>query len=147
MSDELKEDNRGFMSFRDFSKGLSPAVQLFHKDVGIPAPLKSGPPVGLRVNYGRHATESAQNDRYGNCLHLLPATTPAKFQLIEVEAQGKTILKWVIRFPLAEGDKRDLIMVVQPDGFVRTVWINLHDDKHSTLKRHLYTSPNQYTRN
>jgi hypothetical protein len=122
------------------NEGPAPAgAQLFHKDIGIPTGV-SGPPAGLRLTYSSHAKRAALDDR----LTRVPATLPAIFTVIEVEVVNKRPTKWVVRIPAAPNEQRDLILVVQPDGFVRTIWTNDKNDTHKTLKRWLYTPPGQY---
>lgn len=116
-----------------------PGAQLFHKDIGIPQAV-SGPRPGLRLTYGSHAKRAAYDDG----LKRVPLTVPAVYTLIEVETVRGQVTKWVIRIPAAPGEDRDLIIVCQPDGFVRTVWTNHKDDSHKTLRRDLYTNPKFY---
>jgi hypothetical protein len=118
-----------------------PGAQLFHKDIGIPATL-AGPRPGLRLNYSNHAKRAALDDG----LKSVPASLPAQFTVIEVESLRGQPLKWVVRME-RENTTRDLVLVVQPDGFVRTVWTNERNDAHKTLKRHLYTPPQQFRAN
>lgn len=119
-----------------------PGALLFHKDLGIPAPLKSGPPAGMRLTYSNHAKQAAMDDR----LTSVPAVVPSSYTLIEVESMNGRASKWVIRFDWKD-PTRDLILVIMADGFVKTVWTNAKNDSHKTLKRHLYATPAQYRSN
>ena len=107
---------------------------LFHSEVFMPAKFNARFETTLK--YGRHAVEAASNDRYGK------VDLPAKFDsacatLVEVETDSDSkVLKKVYRVCLDA--TRDLVMVIQPDGFVRTVWVNLRTDKHRSLDRTRY---------
>ncbi len=113
------------------------STQLFHKDIGIPGPLKSGPPVGMKLSYGFHSKLRAQEKGIEN----FPSNLPA-YQLIEVESQFGKASKWVVRVPYDA--RRDLVLVILPNGFVKTVWPNWRNDDHKTLKRFLYNTPKEY---
>lgn len=106
---------------------------LFHKDVFAPAALFRSPGA-IRVKYTRHARESAEDDRYGNLsAHLKDWVDMDEAEIVEVEVRDREITKRVVRVHADE--KLDLVMVIQADGLVRTVWGNLHDDTHKTLDR------------
>lgn len=108
---------------------------LYHKDVFLPAIFKASG--FLRLRYSQHALRAAEDDRYGK-IQLPDVIQQEKLSLIEVEAYGRQVLKRVYRTRLDE--QRDIVLVVQPDGFVRTVWINLRTDKHGSLCRDRYAS-------
>lgn len=116
----------------------APGNQLFHKDLGIPPPLAAGPAVGLKLSYGYHAPERAAEKG----IATLPQSVPAGYQLIEVESSRGRAVKWVVRF--AYDNVEDLVMVIVPSGFVKTIWKNRRSDRHSTLQRSLYTAPNAF---
>ncbi len=112
------------------------SIYQFHVEVNMPerykAPIYEGP-----LKYRRHAREEAQMDRYGSI--PLPAVFDAsKAQLIEVDFDTDVdkVVKQLWRQPL--DDKRDIVMAIMEDGFVRTVWVNLRTDKHRTLNRAKY---------
>ena len=108
---------------------------LYHADIYIPTPAQS-PCFQGRLIYGHHARSAAQSDRYG-AFELPTHFEASSARLIEVEldARGR-VLKQVWRTPLSS--EKDLVLVLQPDGFVRTVWINLATDAHRTLDRSRY---------
>ena len=108
---------------------------LYHRDIGIPATL-ARPMAGLTLCYSGHALAEAAKD--GLPRGYLPAAVPAVFDLIEVEALGGQAVKWVIRFGLADFSGWDIVLAVQYDGLVRTVWFNRSDDTHRTLDRSRY---------
>ena len=128
-------------SFAEFLTEHNHNTQLFHKDIGIPPSLLK-PLAGVRLTYGHHAKRAADDDG----IEQLPGHIPAEYTTIEVESIEGRATKWVLRFPLAH-TKRDLVIVVMADGFVKTVWTNARDDKHSTLKKWLYTPPSQFRAN
>lgn len=117
--------------------------KLYHKDIGFPkgANLPHGFSPVVRLRYGPHAREAANNDRYGR-LELPQAIDIRKGELFEVGITGNTVTKMGVRMPYS--DRIDLIVVFSPaDGFVRTVWANEKGDKHRTLDRTRYLDPNQ----
>ena len=128
------------LPFRAFiTEGPShPDAQLFHKDLGIPPSLLKSL-AGLPVTYGYHAKQAAADDG----LYTLPTRVPQMYSVVEVESVKGRPTKWVIRFPIPN-TVDDMVMVVQPDGFVRTVWVNKQNDHHKTLKKWLYTTPDKF---
>jgi hypothetical protein len=116
----------------------APGNQLFHKDIGIPPPVSSGPQVGLRLTYRGHPIDRATQKEIGN----LPQSVPANYTLIEVESSRGVPVKWVIRVPYDNAD--DLVIVLLPTGIVKTVWKNHRNDVHRTLNRSIYTMPVQF---
>lgn len=115
-------------------------TMLFHKDVYAPVQLFKSPGA-LSLQYSRHALTAAHEDRYGDLTdHLLPKLFVASAEIVEVEcAVTGRILKRVIRHQVTE--RLDLVWVVLANGVVKTVWGNLHDDRHKTLNRGRYVQP------
>jgi hypothetical protein len=113
---------------------------LFHKDVYAPVRLFQTPGA-LSLHYTRHALLAAHEDRYGDLTgHLSAKLVVASSEIVEVEcAMTGRILKRVIRHQVTA--RLDLVWVVMVDGRVKTVWGNLHDDHHKTLKRGRYVQP------
>lgn len=110
---------------------------LFHRDIGFPKNITMLTGI-LRLSYSNHAKRAAHDDRYG--IMELPETldvtngTP-----VEIEVQNGVVVKAVYR---AQYDHElDMVIVVQPDGFVRTVWFNMRSDKHATLDHSKYSKP------
>jgi hypothetical protein len=124
-------------SFQQFIVEPSPAVQLFHKDIGIPTSLAKPLP-GMRLRYGYHAAERAQEKG----IDKLPTALPTSFIIIETEATNGVTSKWVVRFSYDQVN--DIVMPILPDGFVKTAWLNAKVDTHKTLKRFLYTDPRNF---
>ncbi len=115
-------------------------ANLFHSEVFLPKRFKA-PCFRGKLSYSLHAKTEAANDRYG-AIKLPEMFDPiaSNAQLIEVEAgvDAGTIQKQVWRQAL--NAEQDIVLVVQPDGFVRTVWINLKTDQHATLNSSKYVS-------
>lgn len=104
-----------------------------HIDVGgIPPYLSRLPQVHLV--FGPHAKEEAVKDELN--LDLLPRTLPAGTMIVEVQELAGRPLQWVVRFPWL--NNRDVVMAISPNGKVRTVWVNDHNDHHKTLHRERY---------
>ena len=117
----------------------TPGAQLFHKDVGLPQGVAS-PKAGMALSYGPHAKNAARDEG----LTRVPAILPNQYQVIEMEVLRGTPLKWVLRMPMKDDPYRDLVLVVQADGFVRTIWTNDKHDTHKTLKKGVYTHPSDF---
>lgn len=106
---------------------------LYHKDVFAPASVFRSPGV-TRVRYGHHAVAAAESDRYGNLSrHLRPYVDMDEAEIVEVEVTNGEISKRVIRVPVE--DDLVLVLVINADGFVKTVWGNRASDTHKTLDR------------
>lgn len=133
-----------------FLEAAPAGAQLFNAGTGIPEALQAGPPAGLRLQYNQHAREAIVFDEK---LTKIPQVVPGIFTLIEVEAVRGRPTKWVIRVPIDEtprtsklqpGVVRDLALVIQADGIVRTGWTNARNDVHRTLDRSKYTRPQDF---
>lgn len=107
---------------------------LFHKDVFLPKSV-SAPCYEGRLHYGNHSLQASLSDRYGE-MTLPEVFCAANAELIESESDGQRVTKQVWRQSL--DDERDIILVLTPNGRVKTVWINLKSDQHRTLRRELY---------
>jgi len=112
---------------------------LYHKDIFLPIDPKSFRDVYSIVDYTHHALEAADNDRYGR-IDLPDAVNFSRMTLVEAEIVDGKIFKVVVRQHYNQ--QRDLVMVVLTDGVVcKTVWSNLKNDKHKTLKKENYIQP------
>lgn len=113
------------------------ATHLYHEQLGIPVDLDRPQP-GHPLHYSVHATNEARKDRADALPRLLPPT----FTLIELEANDSNqVVKWVVRIPChtrRQNKWLDLVVAVQPDGTVRTAWLNCADDDHRTLDETRY---------
>jgi antitoxin component of MazEF toxin-antitoxin module len=110
---------------------------LYHKEIGFPKNVKMLSGV-LNLRYSQHAARAASDDRYG--FMELPETLDVTHGTpVEIEVNFGIITKAVYR--AGYDDELDMVLVVQPDGFVRTVWFNKKTDKHKTLDRAKYAKP------
>ena len=101
----------------------------------------------LKLEWTRHALRECQADRYG-IIHPPTHLDTEKAQVIEAEIErdegGKLWTKKVVyRIPYT--DTKDMVLVVIPQlakaSKVKTVWINVRDDLHSTLDESKYSRP------
>jgi hypothetical protein len=111
---------------------------LYHKALGLPRALfaKFCDREWTAV-YSHHAQNEARSDRYGG-IDLPPVLRFTADEVVEVEvAPGPRAVKLLVRVRLDH--QRDLVIALKPPTefergcFVKTVWINRHDDKHKTL--------------
>lgn len=107
-----------------------PGTVVYHKDIGLPEKFDQPRP-GMLLRYGKHAKDRSEEKNVP-----LPTVLPKEFTIIEVEMTKHRVEKWVIRFDTVTD--YDVVMVVQPDGFVRTTWPNRWDDTHRTLDKSKY---------
>ena len=109
---------------------------LYHYTIGFP---RVRLPVGLLpLRYSKHAQREMLSDRYA--IINPPATLDVgKAKIIELETFRGEAVKFVARIP--HSPKHDLVLVVKPDGFVKTVWLNERNDRHSTLNKSKYLKP------
>lgn len=99
----------------------------------------------LLLSYSRHAMLAAIDDRYS---HRASWQAPRELflrveQIVEATLENGAAVKAVVRVNLDA--TRDLVLVLQqPDEhgrvFVRTLWINDREDRHSTLDRKNYAN-------
>lgn len=120
---------------------------LYHKDVFMPRRVRESFLQLTRNGHGiqtlvasNHARNAAKNDRFG-VIDLPSQISFDTMEIIEIEHDGKKCLKAVIR---ENGQEKNRVLVVCPialgQWLVKTVWINLADDNHRTLKRHMYVA-------
>ena len=109
-------------------------MALFHRDIGFPEGVEQ-PAIGLILAYSRHAEDKAFTCGVAN----LPPYLPEIFDVVEVEVINGRVSKWVVRMPWTATS--DLVLVIVPDGWVKTVWVNRTTDLHATLDRSRYDVP------
>lgn len=110
-------------------------MRLYHADIGLPAGFRA-PQDRVRLEWTRHA-DAERTDRYGDIPRV--ATLPlSMFKVVEVGVEGNRVAKLVVRGHLDKS--RDAVFVLIPGKTyrVKTVWINLRSDSHSTLDRSRY---------
>lgn len=105
----------------------------FHEDVYLPDLAKAPVYKGV-LNYSRHA----QNVAAGLSLPKEFPVPGAVLIEAEIELNQEKVTKQVWRMPLSADN--DLVMVVDAQGLVRTVWLNHPSDKHDTLRKSRYMS-------
>jgi antitoxin component of MazEF toxin-antitoxin module len=112
--------------------------ELYHTEIGFPSNVEL-PSGTYRLEYSNHAKRASYDDRYGQM--TLPTTLDVDdSKLIEIEVENDKVIKCVYR--TRYDDTLDLIIVMIPQkSFVKTVWFNRSDDKHSTLQRWKYRRP------
>ncbi len=100
---------------------------LFNRDAyGLPAFRETV----LKVRYGQHSLARAREKGI-----VLPATVAiSKATVVEIDDVEN---KFTIR--LTHDAKRDIVLVVLSDGFVKTVWLNDKADNHRTLNKAPYS--------
>lgn len=116
-------------------------MALFHESLGFPPGLRMPAP-GLRLQYGPHARAAAGKDGRAR---FLPFELPFGARVVEAETECEVVVKWVVRMAMPYDPDYDLILVIQPNGFVRTVWQNRWDDTHQTLDAGRYTAPDLHS--
>lgn len=114
---------------------------VYHRDINLPAGLKTGFSGLFRVSYGNHARKAASEDVNG--FIKLPAfITVLPANIVEIEVRDGAPCKAVVRTEY--DDRCDLVLVINRDElrgsgmFARTVWLNRKDDHHRTLRREQY---------
>jgi len=103
----------------------------YNRQVFMPSEVSSMGSVEIRLNPTAHALYAAQRDRYG--AFQIPETIAFYGRdVVEVETVAGKISKLVVRIALDE--KQDAIYVFMvPCGTLKTVWLNMKEDKHKTL--------------
>lgn len=119
---------------------------LFHRDVFAPKEIFKTPGT-LNLRYGPHAKKAAAEDRYGDLTRFCPnRITIQESDIVEVAVENGAVIKRVIRIQAPGSANLDLVLVVNADGFVRTVWGNKRTDQHRTLNRHKFVQPSALLR-
>lgn len=114
-------------------------TKVYHVEVFVPEHLKNSGFVG-QLKYSEHALRAAQDDKYTK---YGPVTLPVMFdyrkaKLIEVEVEHGRAVKRLCRISL--DDRRDLVLAIMAGGIVKTVWVNLKNDKHRSLDKSRYAT-------
>lgn len=111
----------------------------YHAQISLPKFVRQALPKGtFELAYSQHALSAAADD--GITPLLIQNLDTSKCILIEVETNNQDIHKVVYR--ILTGTRVDLcIAVVVNEGLpwrVKTVWANDRNDRHKTLRKHLY---------
>jgi hypothetical protein len=107
---------------------------LYHRDIGMP-PINFGVKE-LELTYSRHAMSECV-DRY-SWVNPPDILILSKAVLIEVEITAGRVTKGLFR--MSYDAMHDLCLVVKPDGFVKTLWLNHKLDTHKTLDGSKYVA-------
>lgn len=111
--------------------------ELYHRDIGFPKDVRFIVGI-LRLRYSAHALHECDNDRYG--AFEPPATIDVGTgEPVEIEVECGVVVKAVYRAQF--DDELDVVIVVTPDGWVKTAWLNQRNDKHRSLDRSKYRRP------
>ncbi len=112
-------------------------MALYHTDIRLPTGFRL-PDRVVELAWTRHAEGARHNDRYG-VIPKIPVVNLGLCRTIEVELQGKRVLKVVVRTALDKTNDIVLVLVPGPGAWtVKTVWINKKNDSHKTLDRSKY---------
>jgi hypothetical protein len=108
---------------------------LYHKDVYLPKEQVNKIAGLYQLRFSHHAINACLSDRYGM---IVP---PKQIQInennvIELEIAQNQVNKIVVRIDYNQF--KDLVLVLLPDGFCKTVWLNEKSDKHKTLNKSVY---------
>jgi len=111
-------------------------MALYHKDIFLPAAARALR-FAVMLRYSAHARRAATNDRYGD-INLPRVFNSDNAELVEAEVENGKVRKMVYRQPY--NGENDLVIVLNPDGLVRTVWLNQTNDSHRTLDTTKYAT-------
>lgn len=103
-------------------------------------------PTGVKLlSHSGHAKREAKSDRYGSFkipTILNTSSTDAQIVEAELDVQGNPV-KLVYRMPYDQ--ERDIVMPIKVTGskwLVKTAWINVRNDNHSTVDYSRYNIGN-----
>ena len=107
---------------------------LYHKDVFLPANIKSLSPRTFEPIYGRHSFDQASAKMF-----TLPRSVTFSGQnVIEAEVENGKTVKVVVRLPYS--NSHDIVLVIRNNGFIKTAWLNSKSDRHNALDRSRYAA-------
>lgn len=107
----------------------------YHKTLGFPAEVSLRPVLGLVAS--GHARERAGEL---NIKEIPLMFSPATSEVIELTVNNNTVEKILARKSLDE--KRDVCYVfLTATKVIKTVWVNMKDDKHFTLDKTRFVRP------
>lgn len=98
-------------------KNIATNPELKHIDLGQ-----------VELNYSWHALKRSSEKN----IRLKPSLV-VKGNVVETESINNRTIKLVVR--TTYNDTHDLVLVVLPGGFVKTVWLNHKKDTHKTLNK------------
>jgi hypothetical protein len=111
-------------------------MDLYHADIRLPDGFRL-PNRLVNLRWTRHAEGARLSDRYG-LIPQIPVLNLGECRTIEVGMEAGRVAKVVVRAEL--DDDADVVFALIPGNVwtVKTVWINLRSDTHSTLDRSRY---------
>ena len=117
--------------------------EIYHAEIGFPKIVNVLYGQRFILSFSTHAKLACRNDRYG---FIIPPTavTVTEKNLIEVETENGVITKVLVRVPYERDSKKDISIAFIPQGkfgFVKTLWLNLTSDIHTTLDKSKYNTP------
>lgn len=138
----LAVDHRQFGS-RDVVPGK------YHREVYLPSSIsRLIPRVKLALVYTNHALRASQSDRYGRIAlpDQVDLSDPGAdiFELTIEKTRGgrPRVSALLARIPYDTlFDVTFVVVLENAIGVVKTVWLNLRDDRHRTLNRAAYVQP------
>lgn len=108
---------------------------LYHFETGLPLSAELFKLGTVPLRYSKHARFAALDDRYGPI--DLPETLNTNVaKVIEVEVTAGRVSKIVYR--ISYDDSMDIVFAISNGGMVKTVWLNMKDDTHMSLKINRY---------
>lgn len=121
-------------------------MKCYHRDVRLPAEVLARASKRVALKYSHHALRAIVDDRYSR-KYGVPQNLPRHNQAFEIKAEqvievyvddAAQVEKVLVRAPV--DSKRDICMVIDSRGLVRTVWQNEAGDLHGTLDRSKYVA-------
>jgi hypothetical protein len=131
--------------------------KLYHREIGFSQEVEqwlTRVEVSYRLEWPRHAMQECVKDKYGPIMRPPMSIAFRPESIFEVEwtpvhfegvrrIPGR-VSKFVVRLPY--DGTCDIILSLVPWDWenlatVKTVWLNRRDDKHSTLRKELYSKP------
>lgn len=105
---------------------------LYHMDIGFPPGLRLELPEFIELTWSKHAIKAAQDDRYAeHGINLFSKLKTAGAKIVELETVKDKVVKIVLR--QSYDDNHDICLAIAAGGVVKTVWLNVKSDSHSTL--------------
>jgi hypothetical protein len=114
----------------------------YHKDIFLPEYLLGDIPEVLELIWTNHAKDEAIKDKYSKIPIINRIHFDKKYVVEYYEI--KCGYKILIRIPY--NDRFDMCLILLNEGnrefVVKTVWMNMWNDNHKTLRKEKYVFPN-----
>jgi len=108
---------------------------LYHTEIFLPLPETAFKFGMVPLNYSKHARFAALDDRYGQ-INLPPVLNTDTAKLVEIEVKTGRVVKLVYRAKY--NNQFDIVFAIAIGGYVKTVWLNMRDDVHASLRMKEY---------